>query len=605
MGVPLRFNGSVVAKMQDRIKIRAAVSERKFLSLISLSTAQKDEYVSHRARGSYIASVCRPDLMHGFPVAAQHLNPSTESAKYLNKVIRKCIESSSIGVDFVTLDMSTISVGVFIDASFANNSDYSSQLGFLTTLMDATNTCNIVHYGSVKCKRVTRSALASELYAMVYGIDQFYVIQKTIKLFFGKRVPLRIFTDSLSLFDSLTHKGSSDTEPVIRKASGRCQNSIANAAALVVIQDLRPLSFTENKPGMASLLESVFVAGQTVPAGVRVNPKSYIPSRTAIGNSVCKQAESLRRAFAILLRDKILSWVDAVSGDHVVLKVQCRPLYDFTLHHIKVIKPRNLTESSTFRIRRKTLLLVEGPDSPTAAKMRGILDENLQATYEISLEKIQEKYILVTDGAAVISKMAGSSVSTNVCAPDEKWLRCYVQMLNNAMKAAMAQCKNHEILNKVVEVFRAVKRAIEDSNCGQWEKKPPEGHRLVQDVEIRFGINYLVDERFIKPSSLILSLIATKHRNTALQAFNSIPQQQSNVLPLSTDFPTIEAIVDSFKCVYEATVMFQDTDLPTIIMALPNLYHCLSGPRRLENGGNVFRDDEIELRPSVYTMALC
>lgn len=38
--------------------------------------------------------------------------------------------------------------------------------------------CNIVHYSSIKFKRVTRTAFASELYGMTHGFDQSYVIKK-------------------------------------------------------------------------------------------------------------------------------------------------------------------------------------------------------------------------------------------------------------------------------------------------------------------------------------------------------------------------------------------------------------------------------------------
>ena len=82
----------------------------------------------------------------------------------------------------------------------------------------------------------------------------------------------------------IDQKGPSNTVPVIRKVFDRCQNSIAKAAVLVVIQNLRLLSFTEEKLGTVALLESVFLADETVPAGLRVSSKSYIPSRTVIGN---------------------------------------------------------------------------------------------------------------------------------------------------------------------------------------------------------------------------------------------------------------------------------------------------------------------------------
>lgn len=127
-----------------------------------------------------------------------------------------------------------------------------------------------------------------------------------------------------------------------------------------------------------------------------------------------------------------------------------------------------------------------------------------------------------------MARMTGSSVSTNVCALDERWIRCYVHILNNAMKAAMGQCNNHAVLKNVSEDFRAVKRVVEDANWAQWGKKLPDGYRLVQEIETRFGTNYLVEQRFLKLSLMALGFIASDHRDSALQAFKSILQEQSS-----------------------------------------------------------------------------
>lgn len=63
-------------------------------------------------------------------------------------------------LNFVKLDQRNLFIGVFIEAAFANKLDLSSQLGFLTTLMDDSSNCNRIHYSSIKCK----SALSSELF---------------------------------------------------------------------------------------------------------------------------------------------------------------------------------------------------------------------------------------------------------------------------------------------------------------------------------------------------------------------------------------------------------------------------------------------------------
>jgi hypothetical protein len=81
----------------------------------------------------------------------------------------------------VPLDMSSLSLLVFTDASFANNKDLSSQIGFVIVLIDQNQSANILHWSSIKCKRVTRSVLASELYALAYGFDIGAAIKSTIQ----------------------------------------------------------------------------------------------------------------------------------------------------------------------------------------------------------------------------------------------------------------------------------------------------------------------------------------------------------------------------------------------------------------------------------------
>jgi hypothetical protein len=60
---------------------------------------------------------------------------------------------------------------IFTDASFANNKDLSLQIGYIIVLIDGNNDANIIHWSSIKCKRVTRSVLASELYGLAHGFD--------------------------------------------------------------------------------------------------------------------------------------------------------------------------------------------------------------------------------------------------------------------------------------------------------------------------------------------------------------------------------------------------------------------------------------------------
>jgi hypothetical protein len=71
----------------------------------------------------------------------------------------------------VPLDINSLSLLVFIDAFFANNKDLLLQIGFVIILINCNQSVNILHWSSIKCKRVTRSVLASELYRLAHGFD--------------------------------------------------------------------------------------------------------------------------------------------------------------------------------------------------------------------------------------------------------------------------------------------------------------------------------------------------------------------------------------------------------------------------------------------------
>ncbi|KAK1907867.1 hypothetical protein P3342_006197 [Pyrenophora teres f. teres] len=103
---------------------------------------------------------------------------------------------------------------VFVDGSFASNKDLSSQLGFVLVLvnesMDAdtfTIQGNVIHYSSTKCKRVTRSVLASEIYGIVNGFDIGIAIATTLRMVTDRlgipEIPLVVCTDSYSLYECL------------------------------------------------------------------------------------------------------------------------------------------------------------------------------------------------------------------------------------------------------------------------------------------------------------------------------------------------------------------------------------------------------------------
>ena len=71
---------------------------------------------------------------------------------------------------------------IFTNSSFANNKDLLSQIRYILVLADLLNKVNIVYWFLVKCKKITRSVLAFELYAIAYSFDISAVIKAIVKL---------------------------------------------------------------------------------------------------------------------------------------------------------------------------------------------------------------------------------------------------------------------------------------------------------------------------------------------------------------------------------------------------------------------------------------
>jgi len=102
-----------------------------------------------------------------------------------------------------------------MDTSFANNKDLSSQIGYILILADALNKANIVYWSLIKCKRVTRSVLASDLYSMAHGFNIGAVIKSTLDKVLQVNLLLILCTDLKSLYDYLIRLGTTQEKRLI------------------------------------------------------------------------------------------------------------------------------------------------------------------------------------------------------------------------------------------------------------------------------------------------------------------------------------------------------------------------------------------------------
>lgn len=69
--------------------------------------------------------------------------------------------------------------------------------------MDKDGSAIILYYGSMECRRETRSFIAAELLALVNGYDEAFVVKKTLQDLMNCIIPLEAYVDSRTTFNCI------------------------------------------------------------------------------------------------------------------------------------------------------------------------------------------------------------------------------------------------------------------------------------------------------------------------------------------------------------------------------------------------------------------
>ena len=128
-----------------------------------------------------------------------------------NKLV-KHVHDQALKIKIPKLELECLRVIGFSDASFASNADFTSQLGYICFLADASNNAIPIILKSYKARRVTRSVMAAEVISFSDMFDVCYTLSEDLRtLIKDKFTPVHPYTDSKSLFDVISN-GSSNTE---------------------------------------------------------------------------------------------------------------------------------------------------------------------------------------------------------------------------------------------------------------------------------------------------------------------------------------------------------------------------------------------------------
>lgn len=202
--LPTDFLGTVIG---GSMTTEYWVAMTKYIERMKVlpKNASYKEFASARASVLWLVN-CRPDVA-AYASLVSSVTAETFSAldvADLNSKILALKATKHLSLHFPKLDMQSLRLVCYVDASFANRHDKSSQIGYLICLTDKSRRAAVLSFKSCRSWRVAQSAMTAEALAFAAGFDAAHALRHQLAELFGKSIPLWMFTDSLTLFKTLT-----------------------------------------------------------------------------------------------------------------------------------------------------------------------------------------------------------------------------------------------------------------------------------------------------------------------------------------------------------------------------------------------------------------
>ena len=198
-----RFAGVSISTVEDKVLIeQTKYAERS--KILPLDATYSD-FRSARQKLMWLTH-SRPDILCGVNKCTQVTEKEfcKESILFINRIIRYILKETRRSLNYRKLDLKTLHLRSYSDSSFADNSDLTTQLGHIVFLCDNEDNCSILHYSSIKSRRVVRSCLGGEAYALADALDITIAVRTDLEAMLNCTIPIKIYTDNKSLFDVVT-----------------------------------------------------------------------------------------------------------------------------------------------------------------------------------------------------------------------------------------------------------------------------------------------------------------------------------------------------------------------------------------------------------------
>lgn len=211
---PCTFTGFRLSKGADS---KLEMNQDAYVSNLTTlpSDATFSNFASVRMKLAWLSHT-RPDVL--FEVSQltqvtvdQFKENKTEIIRRTNRAVMY-VKDESVAIKFPKLNLETLQVIGYSDASFCNNVDLTSQLGYIIFVGDGSGNVIPIQFKSYKARRVVRSAMAAELIGFADMFDYVFTLAEELRtLCPHSAVPVKLYTDNKGLFDIIS-KGTRTAE---------------------------------------------------------------------------------------------------------------------------------------------------------------------------------------------------------------------------------------------------------------------------------------------------------------------------------------------------------------------------------------------------------
>ena len=171
-----------------------------------------EEFRRSRHRLAWITHT-RPEILAGVNILSQITQDTftNEHIKTTNMLTKHLKNNPNQSLNYNHIDKKSIHILIFSGGSFSGNDDSSSQIGYIIFICDEEGNTAPIDFSSTKSRRVVRSVLGAETFALANSCDTAIVLQHDLKQILKRTLKIKILTDTETLFNVMI-KNANTTE---------------------------------------------------------------------------------------------------------------------------------------------------------------------------------------------------------------------------------------------------------------------------------------------------------------------------------------------------------------------------------------------------------